>query len=319
MVAQIYTMFLMVACRTAQVQAQSANRSTSFFASTFSRVWWRQGQRFCLVLLAVTGWVVPARAADETECAAAIASAERHVHLPPRLMTALALVESGRLVGRRVVPWPWAINAGGVGRYFESKADAMAAVAALQSEGVQSIDVGCMQINLLMHPRAFNSLEQAFDPETNAAYGAQFLSALFMASRSWGHAITAYHSSTPEFAADYARRVLAVWPEAATYGLTDSNIAAPTSKIDPQRVYTVAFAQLVIQDIADRERRNLKLRIVPARSLLQATTDQRHGPAWPQSSHHRGADAAPPRLASASRGRYGSEWSDPDAWSTTVR
>ncbi len=36
--------------------------------------------------------------------------------------------------------------------------------------GVQSIDVGCFQINMYYHPGAFATLEQAFDPRANAAY-----------------------------------------------------------------------------------------------------------------------------------------------------
>ena len=45
------------------------------------------------------------------------------------------------------------MNAEGVGTYYPSKAAAIAAVEALQARGVQSADVGCMQVNLLHHPR----------------------------------------------------------------------------------------------------------------------------------------------------------------------
>jgi hypothetical protein len=38
----------------------------------------------------------------------------------------------------------------------------------MQGEGVRSIDIGCMQINLVHHPDAFGSLEAGFDPITNA-------------------------------------------------------------------------------------------------------------------------------------------------------
>ena len=40
-------------------------------------------------------------------------------------------------------PWPWAIDADGVGQFFATKAQAVAAVSALQAQGVHSIDVGC--------------------------------------------------------------------------------------------------------------------------------------------------------------------------------
>ena len=59
----------------------------------------------------------------------------------------------------------------------------MAAVRAMQANGVRSIDVGCGQINLMYHPDAFPNLELAFDPQANAAYAARFLKALSRADR----------------------------------------------------------------------------------------------------------------------------------------
>ena len=107
-------------------------------------------------------------------CEAAIASAESAVSLPPRLLGAIAKVESGRpdATTGAIHPWPWTIDAEGQGQFFATKEQAIAAVRALQAQGVQSIDVGCMQVNLMHHPRAFASLDQAFDPTTNARYTA---------------------------------------------------------------------------------------------------------------------------------------------------
>lgn len=158
---------------------------------------------------------------DAASCQAAIAGAARKLAVPHGALGAIALVESGRPVGNRVVPWPWSINVGGESRVYESKEAAVAAVRALREAGTASIDVGCMQINLLAHPRAFATLEQAFDPEANADYAARFLQSL---TRQAGlaRAMTAYHSQTPAFAADYARRLIAVWPAAADLG-----VAAP--------------------------------------------------------------------------------------------
>ncbi len=146
-------------------------------------------------------------------CESAIASAERGAGLPARMMTAIALTESGRLdsVTGRVRPWPWTINAEGVGQYFATREQAVAAVRALQTRGVRSIDVGCMQVNLMYHPAAFASLEVAFDPQTNAAYAARFLTSLFSAHGHWHKAIGAYHSGTPGLATAYLGLVLARW------------------------------------------------------------------------------------------------------------
>jgi len=89
--------------------------------------------------------------------------------------------------------------------------DAVAAARALQAQGVRSIDVGCVQINLMWHPAAFASLDDAFDPRANVAYGGQFLKALFATLGSWEEAAGAYHSQTPTVAEPYRQRVLAVW------------------------------------------------------------------------------------------------------------
>jgi len=147
-------------------------------------------------------------------CRQAIRATERAFAIPEHLMAAIARVESGRLDAQGVVhPWPWTINAEGVGHYFESKAEAIAAVRALQARGVTSIDVGCMQVNLLHHPTAFASLDQAFDPVENARYAAQFLLRLKTQAGEWPKATALYHSATPDLGSEYARRVAAVWPE----------------------------------------------------------------------------------------------------------
>ncbi len=148
-------------------------------------------------------------------CDFAVATAEDFVALA-------AASASGHRRGRkrsprsatgRLHPWPWTINAEGVGAFFASKAEAIAAVRALQARGVRSIDVGCMQVNLMFHPTAFASLDEAFDPQANALYAAHFLNALNAGSRDWSYAIAAYHSQTPDIGADYRRRVLAVWQD----------------------------------------------------------------------------------------------------------
>ena len=119
--------------------------------------------------------------ADKILCTDAIAPIERAAQLPPQLLHTIAIVESGRRDPQtgRVAPWPWTINAEGTGSFYESRDQAVAAVMALQARGVRSIDVGCMQINLMHHPLAFSSLEQAFDPAANVTYAARFLKQLF--------------------------------------------------------------------------------------------------------------------------------------------
>ena len=154
-----------------------------------------------------------APAASDLSCEAAGGEAELAWHLPPGLLAAVGRIEAGRAdpEAGRVVAWPWTVNGAGQGHYYTAKADAVAAVRALQMGGLQSIDVGCFQINLMFHPGAFASLDDAFDTRTNADFAARFLSELHDRAGSWETAVAWYHSATPGQGEPYRDRVLADW------------------------------------------------------------------------------------------------------------
>ncbi|MGD0430056.1 MAG: transglycosylase SLT domain-containing protein [Acetobacteraceae bacterium] len=173
------------------------------------------------------------------QCTAAIAAAERGHAIPPQLMAAIGRVESGRRdpdTGATGA-WPWTINAEGTGSYFDSKADAIKAVQALQARGVHSIDVGCMQINLLQHPAAFPNLDLAFEPAVNADYAARFLVQLHGQTGDWVKATASYHSGNPWEGDPYAVKVTSVWPEEQRKAG-----ANPSPPLEPGRVGPVAGA-----------------------------------------------------------------------------
>jgi hypothetical protein len=130
-------------------------------------------------------------------------------------LAAIGQVETGRHdpTSGELHPWPWTVDAEGQGAFYETKALAISAVRALQARGVRSIDVGCMQVNLMHHPDAFNSLEQAFDPMANADYAARFLVDLHGQAGAWPKATAMYHSATPDLGAAYEQKVMAVWPQ----------------------------------------------------------------------------------------------------------
>lgn len=169
-------------------------------------------------------------------CETAITSAEFAGRLPPRMLSAIALTESGRLDERgRARPWPWTINAEGEGRWFESKAEAVAAVKALQARGVKSIDVGCMQVNLMYHPNAFASLDEAFDPTANARYAVRFLNELYAASHDWSRAIASYHSDTPGLGEAYRALVMGRWQRPDLYVSRPANLRQAAYRAFPDR------------------------------------------------------------------------------------
>lgn len=132
--------------------------------------------------------------------------------IPSGLLHAISKVESGRKTAAgKIVAWPWTINVQGTGYYYPTKEEAIAAVRTFQQRGIQSIDVGCMQVNLYHHPDAFASLEQAFDPEENVAYAASFLLKLKDNHASWHKAVAHYHSANPVHHQPYQKAVFYVW------------------------------------------------------------------------------------------------------------
>lgn len=169
---------------------------------------------FILFWLAVAIDARPANALEmHNICASAIGAAERDRKIPSDLLTAIAQTESGRWDADReaVFAWPWTVTNGPDGRFFPTKAEAIAHVRDLQARDIRNIDVGCMQINLHHHPDAFPDLERAFDPDANAAYAAQFLSGLFKVHKSWGEAIRRYHSKNTKFNRPYHEKVARAW------------------------------------------------------------------------------------------------------------
>eukprot|EP01037_Dinobryon_pediforme_P012524 gene12524-12613_t len=146
-------------------------------------------------------------------CEIAGLQAERALGLPPGLLLAIGRVESGRRdrASGATLAWPWSINVEGQDRIAETAPEAIGVVKTLQAQGHRSLDVGCFQINLMYHPTAFATLEDAFDPARNALYAAGFLSALHARLGTWPDAVAAYHSANADKGLPYRDRVLRQW------------------------------------------------------------------------------------------------------------
>ena len=152
---------------------------------------------------------LPAAAAGP--CEEAAAAAERNAGLPAGLLAAIGQVESGRRDAGGRSGWPWTVNIRGQGIFFPSAREAIAYVDALLTAGIRSVDVGCFQVNLQWHPGAFATLGDAFDPATNAAYAARFLTELAGGSGDWAAAAGRYHSASAALGNPYRSLVLAAW------------------------------------------------------------------------------------------------------------
>ncbi|TVQ58336.1 MAG: lytic transglycosylase domain-containing protein [Rhodobacteraceae bacterium] len=146
--------------------------------------------------------------------------------VPRAVMRALTRAETGRARGGALQPWPWTVNMEGAGRWFDTRAEALAYVKREQARGARSFDVGCFQINHRWHGDAFPSVDAMFEPAANADYAARFIAGLYAETRDWARAAGYYHSRTPEFFTRYRarfERIMAAGdPEAPTVA-----VAAP--------------------------------------------------------------------------------------------
>ena len=147
------------------------------------------------------------------QCTQQFPAQEQANNVPTHLLAAISSVETGRWDDKLglALPWPWTINVEGKGYYFDSKAEAIAKTSAYLHQGVTSIDVGCMQVNLKHHPHAFRTLEEAFDPATNVAYGAKFLRSNYDEEGDWIKATADYHSRTNKQGMEYLALIEKSW------------------------------------------------------------------------------------------------------------
>jgi Transglycosylase SLT domain len=170
------------------------------------------------VLAAIGGLVVAllpltGAASPPDDCGAIAERMERAGDIPPGLLQAVALAESGRAHPAHgdARPWPWTVRSGPDSFYLPSKELALRKVGELRAAGRSNIDVGCMQINLGYHGTAFATLDEAFDPLRNVAYGARFLTQLRTETRSWARATGRYHSADADRGQAYRARVWRLW------------------------------------------------------------------------------------------------------------
>jgi soluble lytic murein transglycosylase-like protein len=169
-------------------------------------------------LIVLTLLMLPAIAAADHELACSMRCI-KHFHpneqkygIPRDALYSISLKETGRKHSTKgaTIVWPWTANVEGKGYYFDTKSEAVHFVRSQLLRGVDSIDVGCMQVNLKAHPDAFRSVEDALDPKTNIAYGASFLYSKYEQLGSWHKAVAHYHSATPEHGVPYKNDVVKI-------------------------------------------------------------------------------------------------------------
>jgi hypothetical protein len=139
-------------------------------------------------------------------CDKAAHTASIETGVPLDVLLAVTRSETGRAVEGTLSPWPWTVNMEGAGKWFSTRSDAIEFVRRHHEKGARSFDVGCFQVNYKWHGRNFESLEQMFDPVSNALYAAEFLRSLRQHTDGWSAAAGAYHSRTPKYSKRYRAR-----------------------------------------------------------------------------------------------------------------
>lgn len=171
--------------------------------------------------------------ATATEGALCLEAARRaaEVHdIPADVLIALALTETGKQREGATVPWPWAVNDGGTGHWFETRDQAIAFAYDRYKSGARNFDVGCFQLNFRWHSGAFASLDEMFDPVSNADYAARFLVGHYAETGDWTEAAGRYHSLTEVHASRYRtifasyRNEVDALPDAAVAEIASSGI-----------------------------------------------------------------------------------------------
>jgi hypothetical protein len=136
---------------------------------------------------------------------------EAYYAIPESLLAAMAFVESGRSVPSLPRnPWPWTLNIGGQGQFYETKASAQANLLKNASDE-PLIDVGLLQINTKWHASNFNALSDMLDPTANILYAGHYLASLAYKHGSWTKGVASYHASRPEARQRYLCVVLEEW------------------------------------------------------------------------------------------------------------
>lgn len=171
---------------------------------------------------------------ESKKCSIHFSYFEKKYNIPKDTLYSISLQETKKKHKKLNIQlvWPWTVNVAGVGYHFDTKDEAIKFTQKKQEEGINSIDVGCMQINLKHHPDAFTSLEQAFSPRRNVAYGAKHLKEKYNANGNWEKAIGHYHSYDKSRSRKYYQNV-------SLHADTMEDYRLKMNKLSRQRLFEV--------------------------------------------------------------------------------
>lgn len=168
---------------------------------------------FFIILHSATSFAVnDQELAQSVKCVNFFRYYEKRLNLPEDTLYSISLNETGKMHSNKKIKmsWPWTVNVEGTGFYFDTQDEAIDFVKQQIRDGKESIDVGCMQVNLKHHPEAFESIEQAFNPRHNIGYAASFLRNKYEQLGTWSQAIAHYHSATHHLGEKYKKNIVKI-------------------------------------------------------------------------------------------------------------
>jgi hypothetical protein len=184
---------------------------------------------FCYGLFSALAQASPAVLCDD-----AARFASQSTGVPLSVLRAVALAETGQTKFDKdyYSAWPWTVQSGQKGHWFDNENAAIQFVQSLMAEQRTNIDIGCFQLNMRWHGQAFQSLDDMFSPRNNALYAAQFLQKLYSQTGDWRAAVGRYHSSDGDRAEAYVLRLKRLF-ESHLAGQTAPDQSPPTQRIRP--------------------------------------------------------------------------------------
>lgn len=188
-------------------------------------------------------------------CEYEIMKAEKAYGIPHRLFMAIGTVESGRVTGnaKHKRPYPWTICANGKSYFLSTKSAAIATVKRLMARGIRNIDVGCMQVNLMHHSKAFKNLEEAFTPQCNVRYASKYFMQLKNMYKTWTNAVGYYHSKAEKYYKPYYSLVFNEWKKVANRPINTSiRVQQAASKVKSKISFLPSYYSLVDKSISEK-------------------------------------------------------------------
>lgn len=120
--------------------------------------------------------------------------AAAQAQVPPNLLYAVALQESGRAMNGRLVPWPWTLNVAGQARRYGTHREACADLRqVLQITPATRVDVGLGQLNAGYQRHRVRQPCELLEPYRNLRLAATILREQYNPNQSWLMAAGRYH------------------------------------------------------------------------------------------------------------------------------